>query len=149
MGPRAQVCGTPPPAGTGTPTAPAQIYGTPTVQPSTEQEPATVTVTLQAADPDALTAALHTLRCHPGIALQPEPRRVSSAPRRAHGSRRRRGRSPTVRVSREHTVGNRGAASAIGTQGCDGSAEDHRPAMATAHAAAAVSICSAVRSRPA
>src|SRR3954451_11409077 len=73
MGPRAQVCGTPPPAGTGTPTAPAQIYGTPTVQPSTEQEPATVTVTLQAADPDALTAGPHALRCPPGIAPRPEP----------------------------------------------------------------------------
>jgi hypothetical protein len=93
-----QVYGTPPPAGTGTPTAPAQIYGTPTPPPGTDAEPAaepaTVIVTLQAADPDALTAALDALRCHPTVVVQPEPaaparlRVVPAAPDRAEADPR-------------------------------------------------------------
>jgi hypothetical protein len=73
MGPPAQTYGTPPPAGTGTPAAPGQIYGTPTPTPGTDAAPAALTVTLQAADIDALTAALDALRHHPGITLPPEP----------------------------------------------------------------------------
>jgi hypothetical protein len=91
VGPPAQVYGTP---GESTPGTPARVYGTPE-QPPSHEKPATVTVTISTADPDALAATIDALRrSDPAVAIQ---RDRSGAPlltlvggdRRTGGTRRR------------------------------------------------------------
>ncbi|MCZ2804333.1 hypothetical protein O2W18_04395 [Modestobacter sp. VKM Ac-2983] len=70
VGPPAQVYGTPT---NSTRRTPAQVYGTPTNDITIEEEPAVVTLTISATDPEALAAAISALRRDPAVAVRPEP----------------------------------------------------------------------------
>lgn len=88
VGPPAQVYGTPTNHTNGTP---SQIYGTPTNH-NSDEEPAMVTVTISATDPDSLAAAIDALRRDPAVAVRSEtpPTRLSSVVPLRPPQRRRR-----------------------------------------------------------
>ena len=72
----AQVCA-PPNHNLGTS---AQVCWTP-LHSDASEEPAVVTVTISATDPEALAAAINALRRDPALAVQPEPQQSSTPPR--------------------------------------------------------------------